>query len=432
VEGEGPPLIVFANFMESFTTNYLLPGRADVLRRMSGGRRLVFMDLHGTGLSDRRIGDFSLESFVRDVRAVVRALGGDRVALMGSQVGGMTAIDYAARHPDEVDRLILHTTFARVSDVFPPGALKSLAALARTNWDLAIRTLADLGARREGEDEGLAEAERIRRSVDPEFVAGLLENDGEYVLDKTELLGRISAPTLVLHPVDDPIYPLALGQRLASGIPNARLLPLQQAAYSYAAMPDDVITTVNAFLNEGLAAVSTAPAGKAAQGPFRAVLVSDLAGSTEMMSRLGDEAGRQVLREHERITREVLKAHRGAEIKTMGDGFMASFASVTQAVECAIALQRAFAERNESAAEPLNVRVGLNAGEPIEEEGDLFGASVIVASRIAAEAEGGEVLASLAVRELCAGKGFLFADRGDHALRGFEDPLRVFEVAWRR
>jgi class 3 adenylate cyclase len=116
----------------------------------------------------------------------------------------------------------------------------------------------------------------------------------------------------------------------------------------------------------------------------------------------------------------------------MGDGFMASFASVTKAVECAVALQRAFDERNGSAAEPLYVRVGLTAGEPIEEEGDLFGASVIMAARIAAQAEGGEILASLAVRELCAGKGFLFADRGEHALRGFEDAVRVFEVSWRR
>ena len=119
----------------------------------------------------------------------------------------------------------------------------------------------------------------------------------------------------------------------------------------------------------------------------------------------------------------------------MGDGFMASFTSVVKAVDCAIALQRAFAERNQSASELLQVRVGLNAGEPIEEDSpdgrtDLFGETVILASRIAAAAEGGEVLASLAVRELCAGKGFLFADAGAHAMRGFEDPVRVFAVKW--
>jgi adenylate cyclase len=126
-----------------------------------------------------------------------------------------------------------------------------------------------------------------------------------------------------------------------------------------------------------------------------------------------------------------LKQNGGAEVKTMGDGFMASFPSVTRGVECAIALQRAFDERNVSAAEPLNVRVGLNAGEPIEEDGDLFGETVIMAARIAAMAKGGEILSSLGVRELCGGKGFLFADRGEHAMRGFEDPVRVFEISWR-
>jgi len=115
-----------------------------------------------------------------------------------------------------------------------------------------------------------------------------------------------------------------------------------------------------------------------------------------MMSRLGDERGRAVLREHERIAREALKAHGGSEVKTTGDGFMASFGSVTRAVECAIALQRAFAERE---GEPLSVRVGLNAGEPIEEDGDLFGATVILASRVAARAERGEIL----VADTCAG-----------------------------
>jgi adenylate cyclase len=113
----------------------------------------------------------------------------------------------------------------------------------------------------------------------------------------------------------------------------------------------------------------------------------------------------------------------------MGDGFMASFGSVTKAVECAIALQRAFAERESD--EPLNVRVGINAGEPIEEDGDLFGATVILASRIAAKADGGEILVSDNVRSLSAGKGFLFADRGEFVAKGFEDPVRVYEVRWR-
>jgi len=132
----------------------------------------------------------------------------------------------------------------------------------------------------------------------------------------------------------------------------------------------------------------------------------------------------------------VLRENGGDEVKTMGDGFMASFASVTGAVECAVALQRAFEEDHhgpgaDSGREPIHVRIGLNAGEPIEEGGDLFGSTVIMASRIAAQAEGGEILVADTVRGLCSGKGFLFADRGENVLRGFEDAVRLYEVRWR-
>jgi class 3 adenylate cyclase len=115
----------------------------------------------------------------------------------------------------------------------------------------------------------------------------------------------------------------------------------------------------------------------------------------------------------------------------MGDGFMASFSSATRALECAIAMQRAFAEHNQTAAEPIRVRIGLNAGEPIAEEKDLFGTAVNMAARIAAKAEGGEILASDVVRQLVAGKGFLFSDRGEVELRGFEEAVRLYEVRWR-
>ena len=428
VEGEGPPLVALSAFFESFSLEHLRPERTNALRRMARGRQLVFLDLHGTGLSDRDVTDVSPESFRRDVDAVVLALGGDRASFLGSNTAGLIILDYAAHHPERVDRLVLHTTYARVSGALSSEALQGLASLARSNWDLTTRTLADLGSRREGEEVGLVAADWIKRSMTAEFAAALFETNAD--LDLTPLLPQIQAPTLVLHPVDEPIYPLALGQQLAAAIPNARLITLQHPSYAYENTPGEVFDTINAFLNEGL----DLPLPKAAaepQGPFRTVLFTDITDSTEMMQRLGDQRGREVLREHERITRDVLKANGGTEVKTTGDGFMASFPSVTKAVECAIALQRAFAERNESAAEPLSIRVGLNAGEPIEEEGDLFGATVILAARIADQADVSEILASMAVRELCAGKGFLFSDRGEHVLRGFEDPVRMFEISWR-
>ena len=160
------------------------------------------------------------------------------------------------------------------------------------------------------------------------------------------------------------------------------------------------------------------------------ILFTDVEGSTALTERLGDAKAREVLRTHERLVRDGLKRHGGVEVKTMGDGFMASFTSASRALECAITVQHALAARNESADEPILVYMGLNAGEPIEEEQDLYGTAVNQAARIAKEARGGEILASDVVRQLVAGKGFLFADRGELALRGFEEPVRVFEVGW--
>ena len=133
------------------------------------------------------------------------------------------------------------------------------------------------------------------------------------------------------------------------------------------------------------------------------------------------------MRQHNTAVRDALRAHAGKEIKHTGDGIMASFASARGAVDCAIAIQRALA----AAGDSVRVRIGLNAGEPVAEEQDLYGTSVQLAARVCAEADAGEIMVSNVVRELSAGKGFLFNDRGDHALRGFEDPVRLYEVRWR-
>jgi class 3 adenylate cyclase len=176
------------------------------------------------------------------------------------------------------------------------------------------------------------------------------------------------------------------------------------------------------------ASVQTATPPEAAA--FRTILFTDVEGSTALTDRLGDARARELLREHERITRKALKEHDGSEVKTLGDGFMASFTSTSRALDCAIALQSAFADHNDSADEPIMVRVGLNAGEPISEDEDLFGTAVNEAARITSTAEGGEILVANVVRELTKGKDFLFNDRGETSLRGFEDPVRLFEVRW--
>jgi class 3 adenylate cyclase len=251
-------------------------------------------------------------------------------------------------------------------------------------------------------------------------------------LDLTPLLARVHVPTLVVALDDAWIDMRDQWHRLVTELPNAELRTSHGrtlGVFDFYDEQDDVVNVVNDFLGGG--AVGPAPPMEASVRPplggLRTIVVTDLVGHTEMMQRLGDERGRDVLREHERITRDLLKQHGGAEVKTMGDGFMASFGSVTSAMDCAIALQRAFAARE---GEPLQVRVGLNAGEPIEEDGDLFGATVILASRIAAKAGAGEILVPDTVRGLLSGKGFVFGDRGEFVPKGFDEGVRLYEVRW--
>jgi class 3 adenylate cyclase len=254
--------------------------------------------------------------------------------------------------------------------------------------------------------------------------------EAERQSDISDLLSQISVPTMIVfsHFIMPAVLPLS--REVARLVPGAEfvevgaqgdLTPNTQARW---------LDIVDTFLRGGSELEEVAESTVHTASALRIVLFTDLVGHTEMMSRLGDTAGRGVLREHERVTRKALAAHGGAEVKTMGDGFMASFGSVANAVECAIDLQKALTERNSSAAEPLSVRVGINAGEPIEEDGDLFGATVILAARIAARAEGGEILVADTVRGLCSGKGFLFSDHGEFVAKGFEEPVRVFEVSW--
>jgi class 3 adenylate cyclase len=341
-------------------------------------------------------------------------------------------LGYAGKHPERVTAVIAYSTFARTLDAFTPDALASFSQLARSNWQLAAQLFGDMTGRREFPEASLGVADLYLQSTNGETAARFI--DGGATIDTTPFLPQIKARTLIMHRIEDPLFPMSISQDLASRIPGARYIPLQGRGHIFfLGNSEDVLTNAIAFLDEDPETRRITPVDETHEerSGFRAILFTDLVGHTHMMRRLGDDRGRDVLREHETITRRLLKENGGAEVKTMGDGFMASFPSVTKGVECAIALQRAFDERNVSASEPLNVRVGLNAGEPIEEDGDLFGETVIMAARIAAMAKGGEILSSLGVRELCGGKGFLFADRGEHAMRGFEDPVRVFEISWR-
>jgi class 3 adenylate cyclase len=431
--GEGTPLVQMPNFPFShIQLEWQDLHRRGWYQRLAEKRKLVRYDGRGTGLSERSAADFSLDAQVLDLEAVVQRLALERFALLGPYNGGPAAIAYAARRPEKVSHLILWCAWARASDWSRSPQLRALRGLLDKDWDTYTETYAHIGAAWSPGEEPHRWAAFLRESITQEAMqelAGAIRG-----FDVTDDLAQVKSPTLVLHRRQYPLLDVDVARRLASRIPDARLALLESATEApwkgdpWLGDMEAVLAAIDEFLGEGQEVAAAAE--PSAAGAFRTILFTDVEGSTALTERLGDAKAREVLRWHERIVREALKAHGGAEVKAMGDGFMASFSSATRALECAIAIQRAFAGHNEAADEPTRVRIGLNAGEPIAEQEDLFGTAVNMAARIAAEAEGGEILASDVVRQLVAGKGFLFADRGDVALRGFEEAVRLYEVRW--
>ena len=435
--GQGPPLVLCPYAWEQFSLSQQRASFHAWLERLGKGRLLVQYDGRGTGLSERNVKEFSLEARLRDLEAVVRAARIRRFVLYGQLLSGQVAIAYAAHHQRQVSQLILYGTFSRGADVMPREQINPLIELCRSNWELATQVFSDRGRRELDPDAALQESKLLRASCSGEVAAEILTQGLE--IDVDDLLPLVKAPTLVIHRRGDVIVPSALGQKLAAGIPKARFVPLEGTIHvPFAGDTEAVLRTIDDFLGEGVGAAAKPP--KLATEDTHTILFTDVEGSTALTQRLGDAKARDLLREHERIVREALKSHGGSEVKTMGDGFMASFSSATKALECAITMQRAFAEwnagrggsRTAPAPEPIRVRIGLNAGEPIAEDEDLFGTSVNLAARICAHAEAGQILAPIVVRELAAGKQFMFADLGETELRGFEDTVRLFELRWRQ
>jgi class 3 adenylate cyclase len=393
--------------------------------RLSEKREFVRYDARGSGLSDRDVADFSLDAQVDDLEAIVDRLGLERFALLGPFLFGPVAIAYAARHPERVSRLLLWCSWARATDAYQSPQAQSIVALRDKDWTTYTESVAHILLGWSAGEPAREVAALMRESVTQGTAQAILRAASQF--DVTALLPKLKAPTLVLHRRQLAFPEVHIAKGLASRIPDARLALLEGA--SLLQQPENreaAATAIDEFLDAG----EEAAAEPLAKEDIHTILFTDVEGSTVLTDRLGDAKARELLREHERMVRDALKAHGGSEVKALGDGFMTSFSSATKALECAIAMQRALAERNESAEEPVLVRVGLNAGEPIAEDYDLHGTAVIEASRITAAAKGGEILAANVVRELAKGKGFLFADRGETSLKGFEEPMRLYEVNW--
>ena len=397
-----------------------------VYEGLSSGHRLITFDLRGVGSSQRDVDDLAMPLQVDDVTAVVDQLRLESFDLIGVGRSGALAAAYAVEHPERVGRLVLWHPVIRVSDS-PLQGIQDMVQSIRSNWSLARRSWAALAF-----PTGPTELQRwysnmLRDSLTPEVAARHWEVIAEF--DGRAILPSVQAPTLVLAISGRTDVEIASVRAVTSLIPDARLVTLKGDWGTLIVDPNQYLAAVRNFLDE-------ADSGSVAAEPLPAtglltILFTDMAASTTLADRLGDAKAQEVRRAHNEIVRAALAANVGSEIKHTGDGIMASFSTASSALECAIAIQRGVAQHKEEQPDsPLGVYVGLNAGEPIAEDDDLFGTSINLAARICDRAEAGQILAANVVRELAAGKDFLFADLGETELRGSEDPVKLWELRW--
>ena len=427
--GEGQALVIPPILVSShLELEWQIVSRRAAYEGLARDVRVVRYDCRGMGMSQRDVIDFSVDAAVRDLEAVRERLGLERFSLLRLPSSGDVAFAYAARHPDRVANLIVWEGHSIHDDRDKPRAeqIDAVEPVIDRHWDTYVRIRARITAGWDGSNAPIIE-DILRATHTPASAKAM--NAAIRDSDPTLYLTEIKAPTLVL-------YRLGIrarednGRLFASRIAGAQLVARREPTIGPFPNEAGVEAMLDFLSPERVYWWQPDHRTEGLGSGLRVILFTDLENHTAMMQRLGDESGRAVLREHEIITREALAAYGGSEVKTMGDSFMASFGSATRALECAIAIQKAFADRNQTSDERLTVRVGLSAGEPIAEDDDLFGSSVILASRIAAQAKGGEIVLANVVRELAAGKGFLFHDRGEVVLRGFEDPVRLYELEW--
>jgi len=379
------------------------------------GRLLVDFDRRGTGSSQRDVDDLSPEAHRRNLEAVTDHLNFERLHLLGRYDGGAVAAEYAAEHPERVAKLILCAAAVRGDQTAAGRMRDKLTDLIRSDWSLARRALATAAAEYSTAEELRRYSRSIRESITPEMAIRYLAYIAD--VDISGVLSRVAAPTLVVNPRDDQNVTLEAGREVAVLIPNARFVVLE----------DRSVSTETAVLNRFLDDVTEQPSAPAFPQGTAIILFADIADSTALTEKLGDAAFREKARELDVALRDAIASNGGTAIKgkLLGDGVLATFGAAREAIACAQAMHDA----GSYAGLPLHV--GIHAGDVIRDANNVYGGAVNIAARVASEAAAGETLVSGTVRELAAGEGFLFADIGEVVPKGFEEPVRLYEVRWR-
>ena len=411
-------LVLVPGLLSTLMAPVVSPRLAVLDEEMCAFARLVKLDKRGTGLSDPIPPGTAptIEERIDDVRAVMDEIGLERASVLGTADGGSVAMVFAATYPERVSALILEATGPRTAHRpdWPFGIDAELRArylaLVRERWGTGM--MADLfgaGAARRRE---FAMLERLAGT--PSSVAALVDANGE--TDVREALSSIAAPTLVVHNSDHPVWPIEGARYVAAHIEAARFIELPR------------LTTDSAFGDRSgwLPALEELVTGSSHQRTIdrvlKTVLFTDIVGSTQHAVEAGDRRWRTLLDQHDAAVRAVITAYGGEEINTTGDGFLAAFDGPARAIRCAQGIIGAARDLG------MQVRVGVHTGECERRGDDLAGIAVHIGARVAALADGDEILVTGTVRDLVAGSGLEFDDRGEQSLKGVPGSWRVLAV----
>jgi class 3 adenylate cyclase len=423
VLGEGPfDLLFVPGFISNVEATWRSPDLSAFFRRLASFCRLILFDKRGTGMSDRGSQIFTLEQRMHDVRAILDEVGSKQAALFGASEGGPMSLLYAATYPQRTSALVLYGSYAKRSWApdYPFGwneeQWQRVLDDIEHHWGTpqALSIAMRLPSAASDRDTAERIASYFRASASPGAAAAIMRMNRE--IDVRHVLSATRVPTLVLHRASDQVIDVQHARYLAQHIPGAKLIEFPGEVHSpWLGDRDAVLDAVEQFLT----------GRRRLHEPERllaTVLFADIVGSTEHAAALGDNPWRKLLEAFYARVREALQVYRGREISTAGDGFLAAFDGPARAIRCAGAIRDGVRPLN------LEVRCGLHTGECEVVDNDLAGIAVHIGARVAALADPGEVLASQTVRDLVAGSGLAFEERGTHKLKGVPDEWRLFRA----
>lgn len=432
VTGEGPFDLVFVpGFVTHMELQWKLPGFGNFLNELGSVARLIRFDKRGTGMSDPVNGAPSLETRMDDVRAVMDAAGSQRAAFYGLSEGAAMSVLFAATYPGRVAALVVRSCSPRTmwAPDFPWG--RSEEAYQR-ELNQALRVYADRDdARRvvrglgmQSEDEVESYIDMLRYGASPGMLEALYRMNRE--IDIRDVLPTVRVPALVMHGSEDQVVPVEVGRYTAQRLRAARFVEIPGVGHlALGGGPSHRIQVeIERFLRE-----VWQMGGWEETEPERmlaTVLFTDIVDSTMKAIELGDRGWRELLERHNALVRRELLRYRGREVDSAGDGFLATFDGPARAIRCASAIVEGMREFD------LSVRAGLHTGECEIADGKVAGIAVHTGARVAAQANAGEVLVSSTVKDLVAGSGITFSERGAHALKGIPGEWRLFAVEHER